>query len=98
VAVMCVLQVALGTLEHVTALEQQVGRRLEAAGGPPEGLMFVCVHPDGQGFRILMVFRSAEAAHAEVNGPLRGDAASVGLDLGEPALVPVWSMALPGEH
>lgn len=95
-AVLCELRVLRGAHADATGLEQQVGRRLEAAGGPPEGLMFLCVHPDEQGFRIVMVFRSAESAEAEVNGPLRADAAAVGLDLGELVVMPVWSMALPG--
>ena len=93
---MCELQVPGGTHADVTALEQQVGQRLAAAGGPPEGLMFLCVHPHQGGFRVVMVFRSQASAEAEINGPLRGDAAVVGLDLGQPAFAPVWSMALPG--
>ena len=95
-AVFCELLVPGGSRDAATALEQQVGRRLEAAGAPPEGLMFLCVHPHQEGFRIAMVFRSTEAAHAEVQGPLRDDADAVGLQLGEHFLAPVWSMALPG--
>jgi hypothetical protein len=98
VAVLCELRVPGGTHGEVTALEQQVGQRLEVSGGPPEGLIFLCVHPDEHGFRIVMVFRSVESAQAEIDGPLRADAAAVGLDLGELAVSPVWSMALPGAH
>lgn len=42
-----------------------------------------------------MVFGATEAAHEEANGRLRADAADVGIDLGELASSPVWSMALP---
>jgi len=97
-AIFCELHVPQGTREQSIALEQQVEQRLEAAGGPPEGLMFLCAHPVGEGFRIVMVFRSLEAAHEEVDGHLRADAAAVGVDLGELASSPVWGMALPGAH
>lgn len=94
-AVFCEVPVPQGTQEQAVKLEQQVQQRLEAAGGPPEGLMFLCVHPEGEGFRIAMVFRSLDAAHAEVEG-VRADAAAVGIGVGDPAIAPVWSMALPG--
>lgn len=97
-ATFCELQVPQGTREQSIALEQQVEQRLAAAGHPPEGLIFLCVHPVEDGFRIAMVFRSLEAAHEEVDGHLRADAAAVGIDLGALASAPVWSMALPGAH
>lgn len=57
--------------------------------------MFLCVHPEEAGFRIVMVFRSVDTAHAEVES-VRADAAAVGIGIGDPAMAPVWSMALPG--
>lgn len=96
-AIFCELHVPRGTRAQSIALEQQVEQRLHAAGGPPDGLMFLCVHPDGDGFRIVMVFRSSETA-LEENGRLRADAAAVGIDLGELSTSPVWGMALPGAH
>ncbi|MEX2620544.1 MAG: hypothetical protein WD250_10020 [Egibacteraceae bacterium] len=98
VAVFCQVRVARGTQEDSINLEQRVEQRLEAAGGPPEGLIFLCVHPEDDGFRIAMVFRSIEAAHAEVDGHLRSEAAEVGIELGELAVDPVWGMALPGAY
>lgn len=95
-AIFCEVHVPQGTREQYIALEQQVEQRLAAAGGPPEGLIFLCVHPVEDGFRIVMAFRSLEAAHEEVDGRLRTDAAAVGVDLGELASSPVWGMALPG--
>lgn len=94
-AVFCEVPVPQGTREQAVKLEQQVQQRLEASGGPPEGLMFLCVHPEDEGFRIVMVFRSVDAAQAEVEG-VRADATAVGVGLGDPAIAPVWSMALPG--
>ncbi len=95
-AVVCELHVSGGSQAEGAELQAQVERRLAAAGGPPDGLMFVCVHPHGHGFRILLVFRTAEAAQDEIEGGLRADAAAVGIDLGAAAISPVWHMALPG--
>ena len=94
-AVVCEVQVASGSHTDSVELQTQVERRLAASGGPPDALMFVCVHPHGQGFRILLVFRTAEAARDEIEGGLRADAAAVGIDLGIPTFAPVWHMALP---
>ncbi len=94
-AVVCDLHVVGGTHAESTRLQAQVERRLNESGGPPDGLMFACVHPHARGFRILLVFRSAEAAQNEIEGALRADAAAVGIDLGAPATAPVWHMALP---
>jgi hypothetical protein len=95
-AVVCELHLRERDQDDAAALAAQVERRIEATGSPPEGLMFLCVHPEPGGFRIMMVFRSAETARAEVEGPLRADASVVDLELGEATMAPVWSMAFPG--
>lgn len=95
-AVICELHVPERGQDDAAALAIQVERRLEARGSPPEGLMFVCVNPEPDGFRILMVFRSEEAASAEMDGPLRADASAVDAELGEATVAPVWHMAFPG--
>lgn len=57
--------------------------------------MFMALFPDGGGFTVAMVFRTAELARAEVEQHLRADAAAVGLALGELAVKPVWNTAMP---
>jgi hypothetical protein len=96
VAVHAELHVPGATREDAAALGQRAEERIEAAGAPPDGLMFLCVHPVADGFRITMVFRSEDSARGLVDGHLRDDAAAVGIELGEPVLSPVWDMALPG--
>lgn len=96
-AVLCLVSVPGGSHADAVALEQRVGERLEVLGGPPQGLMFLAVHPSAGGFTISMGFRNQELAQAEVNA-VRDDAAAVGLQIGEPSIEPIWSMALPGAH
>jgi len=94
-AVLCSVSVRGGSQTDSVALEQQVGERLEVLGGPPQGLIFLAVHPGDDGFTVSMAFRTHELAEAEVDA-VREDAAAVGLQLGEASIVPIWSMALPG--
>jgi hypothetical protein len=96
VAVHVELHVPDATREDAAALGRGAEERIAAAGAPPDGLMFLCVHPDGDGFRMTIVCRSEDAARVLVEGLLREVAAPVGLDLGEPVVSPVWDMALPG--
>jgi hypothetical protein len=96
VAVHVELHVRDATREDAASLGRGAEERIEAAGTPPDGLMFLCVHPDGDGFRLTMVCRTEDAARALVDGLLREVAAPAGLELGEPVVSPVWDMALPG--
>jgi hypothetical protein len=94
-AVLCLVSVPGGSHADAVTLEQRVGERLEGLGGPPQGLMFLAVHPSEVGFTISMVFRNEDLAHAEVNA-VREDAAAIDLRIAEPSILPIWSMALPG--
>lgn len=68
---------------------------MNAAGGPPIGLMSHVVRSEGQGFVVAGVWHSEAEGRDYVDGGLRGLAADVGLTPGETEVAPVWSFARP---
>ena len=77
-------------------LEAALRERIEAAGGPPEGLIVHLAHPDDDGgFVAVEVFRNEATFRAFWSSMAEPALAAVGLtaELGVP--VPVWSLARP---
>jgi hypothetical protein len=94
-AVLLRLTVSPATQEQFFELGERVGEVMDAAGGPPDGLMSHVVYADGDGFVLADVWRSEVDGRAYVEGPLRELVAQVGLTPGESDVRPVWSYAQP---
>lgn len=94
-AVLLSLTVASSTQDQFDELDARVGQSMTEAGGPPDGLMSHVVYPEGNGFVIADVWRTATAGQAFVDDVLRPLANEQGLALQEPVVRPVWSFARP---
>lgn len=94
-AVVLRLTVSPATRDQYNLLDDRVGQDLTEAGGPPAGLMSHVVHPEGDGFVAVGVWRSEAEARDYVDGRLRGLMAEVDLAPVEVDVVPVWSFARP---
>ncbi|WP_377644668.1 hypothetical protein [Oryzobacter terrae] len=94
-AVVIRLTVAPATREQFDALDDRVGKAMDAAGGPPARLMSHVVHPEGDGFVVSDVWRSEAEGVAYVDHTLRALITDVGLPDGQMQVAPVWSFARP---
>ena len=94
-AVVLRLTVSPATQEQFNVLDDRVGEAMEAAGGPPAGLMSHVVYPEGEGFVVAGVWRSETEGRDYVDGRLRELIADVDLTPGETDVVAVWSCARP---
>lgn len=94
-AVVLRLTVSPGTQAQFDALEVRVGEAMEAAGGPPEGLMSHVVNPEGQGFVVTQVWRTEQHGRAHIDDHLRQQLEAEGLTLVKTEVAPVWSFARP---
>ena len=94
-AVVIRLTVSPASQEQFNVLDDRVGEAMMAAGGPPAGLMSHVVHPEGEGFVVVGVWRSEAEGRAYVDDRLRGLVTDADLTPGETDVVPVWSFARP---
>lgn len=77
-------------------LEAALRERIEAAGGPPDGLLVHLAHPDdADGFVSIEVFRDEASFRAFWSSMAEPALASVGLNAEVGAPVPIWSLARP---
>lgn len=76
-------------------LEAAVGARLDAQGGPPEGLMAHLGYPRDGGLAIVEAWRNEADFRAFFDAILAEALAEVGLTADEPELAPAWSIARP---
>jgi hypothetical protein len=94
-AVVLTVTVSPATREQYNALDDRVGEAMDAAGGPPAGLMSHVVYPEGEGFVVADVWRSEAEGRDYVDGQLRELIADVDLTPGTTEVLPVWSFARP---
>jgi hypothetical protein len=94
-AVVVRVTVSPANQEQFNVLDERVGQAMDAAGGPPDGLMAHVVFQEGVGFVLEDVWRSEADGRAYVEGPLRELMAEVGLTPRETEVLPVWSFARP---
>jgi hypothetical protein len=94
-AVVLRLTVSPATQAQFNVLDDRVGEAMDAAGGPPDGLMAHVVYPEGEGFVVAGVWRSEADGRDYVDGTLVGMVADLGLSPGKIDVVPVWSFARP---
>jgi hypothetical protein len=94
-AVVMRLTVSPATQDQYYVLDERVGQDLVAAGGPPAGLMSHVVHPEGDGFVAVGVWRTESEARDYVEGRLQSLMAEVDLGPGDISVAPVWSFARP---
>lgn len=94
-AVVLTVTVSPATREQYDALDDRVGEAMDAAGGPPAGLMSHVVYPEGEGFVVADVWRSEAEGRDYVDGQLRELIADVDLTPGTTEVLPVWSFARP---
>ena len=92
-AVVVSILVAPADHEAHDRFERAVNGRL-ATTGPPDGLMAHVAHPDGDGYRVVDVWRN-EAAFEAWRPIMASLVAETGLTMAEPELRPVWSFARP---
>lgn len=81
--------------EEAVRLEDSVGRVIAERGGPPAGLMAHLMRPEGDGVRLIDVWRNEpewRAFHEEAIVPA---VATSGLSASEPVLSPAWAFARP---
>lgn len=84
-----------GTRQQADELDDRAGAALAQLGGPPDGLMLHLVRPDGDGFRMIEVWRTEpemRSVYAEMVLPLL---AELGLAHEVPSVEPVWGLARP---
>lgn len=94
-AVLLQLLVSVASREQFEELDARVGEAMDAAGGPPGGLMAHVVTPDGDGFVVVEVWRTEAEGLSYLDDVLRGLLAEMGLTAGEVMVRPVWSFARP---
>ena len=93
VAVVVSVLVAPADQQAHDRFEVAVNARL-ASTGPPDGLMAHVAHPEGDGYRIVDVWRNVAAFEAW-RPVLATLVAEAGLAMAEPEIRPVWSFARP---
>lgn len=76
-------------------LQQEVDAGMSRLGGPPEGLMVHLGYPSSQGFLIVDVWRSEDAARGFLRDVMEPAIAAAGLAAGETEIRPLWSFARP---
>lgn len=76
-------------------LEEAVSARLEAQGGPPDGLMAHLGYPRDGGFVIVDAWRDEAAFRGFFDAVLVDALAESGLVADEPELAQAWSIARP---
>ena len=94
-AVVVRLTVSPASQDQFDVLDGRVGEAMDAAGGPPPGLMAHVVFPEGEGFVVEDVWRTEGEAREYVDTTLRGLIAALELTPGEIEVRPVWSFARP---
>jgi hypothetical protein len=86
---------AVGTRDDHDAADVKVEEAMGKLGGPPNGLMFHLTWPDGDGFVVLDVWRTEQAAREFLDSVVLPAFGAAGLSVGEPTIRPVWGMAQP---
>lgn len=92
-AVLVELSVTSGTREQHDAIDLKVTQAMERNGGPPAGLMFHLVCPDGDGFVLMDVWRDEIAARRFFDTAVYPAMSDIGLEPAELSVRPVWGMA-----
>jgi hypothetical protein len=95
--------VAIVAHTFIRSADQDAHDRLQAAveagiarlGGPPDGLMVHLGYPSGDGFVIVDAWRSEDTFRRWQSEIMEPALAEAGLDAGEPAICPLWSLARP---
>jgi hypothetical protein len=93
-AVMVKLHVA-GTRDQHDAVDAKVEETLATRGGPPPGMMFHLSWPGSDGFVVMDVWRTEDEARPFLDDVVLPAMTAVGIHAGEPAVIPVWGMAIP---
>jgi hypothetical protein len=76
-------------------LQQEVEAGISRLGGPPEGMMAHLGYPSSQGFLIVDVWRSEDAARGFLKVVMEPAIAAAGLAASETEICPLWSFARP---
>ena len=94
-AVLVQLTVTPATQQQFNELDAAVGQSMADAGGPPDGLMSHVWYPEGDGFVVAEVWRSASDGQHYVDDVLRPLVGELSLTAMATHVRPVWSFARP---
>lgn len=96
-AVIAEFRIPGATPEQVYEVEQRNAQRASELGRAPyDGMLFLAVAADGDGFRAVTCWRTEEAFRAVLDTMLGPDLTSLGLSAADVRVSPVVSMAMSG--
>ncbi len=84
-----------GTRQQADELDGRAGTVLARRGGPPDGLMLHRVRPDGDGLRMIEVWRTEPEMRSVYAAMVLPWLAELELAHEPPSLRPVWGFARP---
>jgi hypothetical protein len=96
-AVIAEFSIPGATPEQVYEVEQRNAQRaVELGRAPYDGMLFLAVTPEGDGFRAVTAWRTEGDFRTVLDTMLGPDLTSLGLAAADVRVTPVVSMAIPG--